>query len=152
MATVVAGWDGSEGSERALALAATVAAEGDTLLVVSVVPAGLQERSFLEMLLPTIDVSGLIKPGSFTDRAKERLEARVKGLKTRAKVEAVVRAGDPADEILTLLQERDASHLIVGFKSYEKHLRYELGSIADKLVRHAPCAVTVVRWPAAQAR
>lgn len=139
------GWDGSETADGALELASDLAAAGDELVVATVIPARLKDRSFLHMLFPQMEIPDELKANSYAKNALARLEERLAALETEAEARATVRAGDPADELLSLCREEEADHLVIGFKSYEKDLPYHVGSIAEKLIRYAELPITVYR-------
>ncbi|UCH72324.1 MAG: universal stress protein, partial [Thermoplasmatales archaeon] len=61
------------------------------------------------------------------------------------KVDIDVESGDPADEILLAAKKHEADIIIVGYKGYGKEGRFLLGSVTDKVVRHASTSVLVVR-------
>src|SRR5205814_5380416 len=58
-----------------------------------------------------------------------------------AHVTPVVRDGDPAEEILKLAGEQDADLLIAGARGISALERLLVGSVADRLLKHAPCSV-----------
>jgi len=57
---------------------------------------------------------------------------------------SIVRFGDPAAEILKLAREMDCKLLVVGRRGRGKAAKLLLGSVSEKVVREAPCPVTVV--------
>ena len=59
--------------------------------------------------------------------------------------EAIVLYGKPAETILQVAKELDASLVVVGTHGRTGFLRIALGSVADSVVRHAHCSVLVVR-------
>ncbi|MCK5259104.1 MAG: universal stress protein, partial [Thermoplasmatales archaeon] len=56
-----------------------------------------------------------------------------------------VESGDPADEILMSAKKHEADIIVLGYKGYGKEGRFLLGSVTDKVVRHAGVSVLVVR-------
>lgn len=57
-----------------------------------------------------------------------------------------VRQGDsPADFIITLAEEEHVDLIVLGSRGRKAIARFLLGSVADKVVTHAPCSVLVVR-------
>jgi nucleotide-binding universal stress UspA family protein len=56
-----------------------------------------------------------------------------------------VRLGDPGTEIARIAGEVGADVIFVGTRGHHGLSRVILGSVAEKVVRSAPCAVTVVR-------
>jgi nucleotide-binding universal stress UspA family protein len=98
------------------------------------------------MLLPTIDLSNYVKSGSFKDKAMDSLNRIVKEINNAVdKVDIAVESGDPADEILITAKKKEADVIVVGYKGYGKEGRFLLGSVTDKVVRHASVSVLVVR-------
>ena len=59
-------------------------------------------------------------------------------------IEPVLLAGDPAEALLRYLEECDRPLLIVGRRGHGRFAELLLGSVSDKLLRHAPCPVTIV--------
>lgn len=66
---------------------------------------------------------------------------REAGFKTTVQV----RTGDPADQIITSAREHRAGLIIVGTRGQTRLRRLILGSVARKILLHAPCSVLVVR-------
>lgn len=61
--------------------------------------------------------------------------------------EAEVAAGHPAETIVRIAQERDADLIVIGTHGHTGLHHMLLGSVAEKVVRLAPCPVLTVRWP-----
>ncbi|WP_197525373.1 universal stress protein [Pseudobythopirellula maris] len=59
--------------------------------------------------------------------------------------EHVLRVGEAADEILRLAEETHASRIVMGTHGRQGFQRVVMGSVAEKVVREAPCPVTVIR-------
>ncbi|ADD07276.1 UspA domain protein (plasmid) [Natrialba magadii ATCC 43099] len=53
--------------------------------------------------------------------------------------------GFPAREIVSTAAEEDADHIVIGSHGRTGPSRVLLGSVAEQVVRRAPCPVTVVR-------
>jgi nucleotide-binding universal stress UspA family protein len=62
-----------------------------------------------------------------------------------AHVTPVVREGDPADEILELVREQQVDLIIAGARGVSLLEWLRVGSVADRLLKHAPCSVLLVR-------
>ena len=62
-----------------------------------------------------------------------------------AQVRPIVRTGQPAAEIVRIVQEQDADLLIIGARGQTRAEPFPLGGVAEKLVRFAPCSVLVAR-------
>jgi nucleotide-binding universal stress UspA family protein len=61
------------------------------------------------------------------------------------KAETIFATGNPAAEIIRAAEERDARLIVVGSRGQHAFERFLVGSIAERLVRHAPCDVLIVR-------
>jgi len=146
MKKLLIAYDGSDASKKAIDMALKCADKEDEVVLLTVVPAELSESSFTKMLLPTIDLSKLVKSGTFKEKAMESLSKVAKEIKEVVKkVNIAVESGDPADEILLSAKKHDADIIVVGYKGYGKEGRFLLGSVTDKVVRHAGISVLVVR-------
>ena len=146
MKKMLVAYDGSEASKKALEMIKKCSNSDDEVTLLTVVPAELAESSFTKMLLPTIDLSTIVKSGSFKDKARDSLSKLVQDLGANvSKVDVAVEDGDPADEILITAKKINADIIILGYKGYGKEGRFLLGSVTDKVVRHAGISVMVVR-------
>ena len=146
MKKMLVAYDGSEASKKAIGMAIKCSNKEDEITLLTVVPAELAESSFTKMLLPTIDLSEVVKSGSFKQKAVESLSKIVKEIEYNvSKVNVIVEAGDPADEILITAKKQETNIIILGYKGYGKEGRFLLGSVTDKVVRHASMSVLVVR-------
>jgi len=146
MKRVLVAFDGSEASTKAIDLAVQCSTHDDELVLLTVIPAALVESTFTNMLLPTIDLSTVVTPGTFKEKAMENLGKIAKELEGKlSKVDVAVEAGDPADEILLVAKKYDSDIILIGYKGYGKEGRFLLGSVTDKVVRHASRSVLVVR-------
>lgn len=146
MKKMLVAYDGSEASKKAIDLALKCGNKDDELTLLTVIPAELAESSFTKMLLPTIDLTPFTKPGSFKEKAMESLAKIQKELEhSLGKVNIAAEVGDPADEILMSAKRYETDIIVVGYKGYGKEGRFLLGSVTDKVVRHASVSVLVVR-------
>lgn len=146
MKKMLIAYDGSEASEKAVELCQQCADKDDEVVLLTVIPAELSESSFTKMLLPTIDLSSVVESGSFKDKAVKTLTKIVEKIESDVeKVDIAVESGDPADEILMTAKKYQVDVIIVGYKGYGKEGRFLLGSVTDKVVRHASSSVLVVR-------
>jgi len=57
------------------------------------------------------------------------------------KGERVVKAGSPAEVILSVAEDRDADIIVVGHRGFGSMKRFILGSVSSKLAHHARCAL-----------
>jgi nucleotide-binding universal stress UspA family protein len=146
MKKMLVAYDGSDASVKAVDMVTKFADKEDEVTLLTVVPAELAESSFTKMLLPTIDLSSVVKSGSFKEKAMGSLKKVVSEIENAVdKVNIVVEAGDPADEILITAKKYESDIIIIGYKGYGKEGRFLLGRVTDKVVRHASKSVLVVR-------
>jgi nucleotide-binding universal stress UspA family protein len=131
--------DGSEGSAHVALQAIDLAEQyGATVHVLSVVDDS--HRSILP------DIGG--KSDSLEEEAGKAID-RVTKMASVHGVEAVgeIREGDPAEEILDYAAEIDADAIVAGTHGRSGVERRLIGSVAERLVRHATCPVMTVRLP-----
>ena len=134
MGDLLVAYDGSEESKKALNKASEMIKEGDNLIVLHVIP--------------TYTEFAVLDPGMSMSKAREMLDSAIDNLKVRGiNVIGTVKVGNIADEILKISTEIKCTLIIIGStgKSTEKIGRFLLGSVADKVARHATCPVLIVR-------
>ena len=61
------------------------------------------------------------------------------------KVETIFKEGDPGHEIIRVAEEEKADLIVLGTHGYTGWKKFTLGSVAELVVRHAPCAVLTIR-------
>ncbi len=143
---ILVAYDGSESSKKAVDFVREIAKSEDEVIILTVIPAELLSSTFTKMLLPAIDLATVAKDSSFKERAEETLREVAEKLRgVVANVETLVESGDPADEILVTAKSKGCNLIVVGYKGYGKEGRFLIGSVTDKIVRHAYCSVVVVR-------
>ena len=132
--------DGSEFTKEAvkkgISLAKMLDAELIGLYVVDIspiIPMSLDETSF-----PMVDF--LRNEG---DGVLKELEEQAKRAGVRIKV--IKKEGIPADEIIETAKKEDVDMIVVGTLGRSALEKLLLGSVAEKVIRHAPCPVLVVR-------
>ena len=137
---LVVALDASTGARRVLSMASRTARAlpQATLHIVHVFRTGRFDRA---------PAGGHAQNSDALADAKETLEAYVRGarLQCRNAVVGHFVVGDPTGEILRLCHDLGAELLVVGTHDYVGFERLLLGSIAETLVRKAPCSVMVVR-------
>jgi nucleotide-binding universal stress UspA family protein len=140
--TMVVGVDGTADSLAALRSAADKAADSGAGLVVvhvhhesamSVSGAGVgSEEAAMRQALDELE-----------KLSRERASDVLSGRKVDWQFE--VSAGDPATELIAAAREHQASTIVVGGRSHGVVGGLLVGSVAQKLVRHSPVSVLVVR-------
>lgn len=135
--------DFSAASLRALASARDLAtASGATIHLLHVFETPLAMGAFMDMYTPP--------PGEYVEALATQARARLEALlteneKTHFPVVVAARMGMPADEILQYAREHGAIDLIVLATSGRSRVaRLVMGSVADRIVRSAPCPVLTV--------
>ncbi len=61
------------------------------------------------------------------------------------KVGTIFTEGDPGHEIIRIAEELNADLIVLGSHGYTGWKRFTLGSVAEFVVRHAPCPVFTVK-------
>jgi nucleotide-binding universal stress UspA family protein len=80
-------------------------------------------------------------------REAQKLVARVAGTLKKAgfSSNSIVLSGPPGAELVTLAARERADLVVVGSRSGRRAQEYFMGSVADTVVKHAPCSVLVFR-------
>ncbi len=132
--------DGSDQSAKAAQWASRLAAKlgaSLTLLHVHQVP-GSEALGLNSLERSEIDqIEGRIAGPSF-DKARALMDPSVNA-------ETLVGIGEPADEIVALAKKEAATLIVMGSRGQSLARGILLGSVSEKVIRHAHCAVTVVR-------
>ncbi len=134
--------DFSEGSRAALRLAAELAREREAhLVLVHVEEAPLWERE-----------PALRMPGDLTEERRAQVRTELAAWQHQAvmlgapKVTTAVASGVAWDRLVALAQDDPAVELVVvGTHGRTGLSRALIGSVAERVVRHAPCSVLVAR-------
>ncbi len=131
--TVVVGYDGSDAARRALARLPGLTISCQRVLVVAVAPEMHSAAMGCELAGRDLDPDRLLAD------AREALDGcEDSTIETRAAV------GDPAVVLTDVAREVDAQLLILGRRGGDFVARTLLGSVAERVVKHAPCDVLVV--------
>jgi nucleotide-binding universal stress UspA family protein len=80
-------------------------------------------------------------------REAQKLSTRVAGTLKKAGFSAkgIVLSGPPGAELVTAARREQANLIVVGSRSGRSAHEYFMGSVADTVVKHAPCSVLVYR-------
>jgi nucleotide-binding universal stress UspA family protein len=79
------------------------------------------------------------------DASRTALNDFVRDIGNSVKTQAIIRIGQPASEIVDVAQELQSDLIILSTRGRSGLAHVFLGSTAEKVVRHAPCPVLVVR-------
>ncbi len=138
--SIVVACDGSGHSKQAARMAAELAkATGKPLKLLSVFPGARVGQLVIGGVSPSKVDEAVAKYGrEVFDAAKEAVSGIVEP------AEEVLLRGEPAKQILDYLDDNPGTHLVLGRRGYSMVRSLTLGSISEKLVRHAIGPVTVV--------
>lgn len=134
MGRLLLAYDGSEHSRKALDKAISMAADEDEIIVLYVIPSAILDE--FSDIAPDVTKA---KAQDIVNDAVDIIRAREK------KAIAVVREGDVAGEIILFASELECSLILIGSKGVSKIGRFSLGSVAEKVARHAETAVLILR-------
>lgn len=127
-------FDGSLPSEEAYALALEFAEKHDSEVVVLFVARPPEPRTGTNM-------------SSLLAIAHEHCKSRFDSMKRRAdnlKVRFDVQVGQPAETILEVAQRDSIDLIIMGRRGKSASRRWPLGTVSDRVLAHASCAVLAV--------
>ena len=135
MTKILFAYDGSEESRRALRYASRLR-ERDSVIVLSVAT----------KLIEAPSTTQFTEPGHGPDSVQQGLED-VREIMSDAGVDAeyISKIGNPAAEILNAAESQGVELIILGRQGLNAVARFLMGSVADRVVRHAPCDVLVVK-------
>jgi nucleotide-binding universal stress UspA family protein len=131
--------DFSENARRAFELACALARDyGAKLLLLHVRP--------LPVVPPTEIVEFPPEPGAYHDALREKLEA-LKPDDPRIVVERYRLVGDESEEIVRFAEDKGCDLIVMGTHGRSGLGRLIMGSVAEKVLREAPCPVVTVKHP-----
>ena len=100
-------------------------------------------------VLHAFDINARNAPSSyyFIEEARQRgKDALTKLAKSfDLEVETIFTEGDPGHEIIRVAEELNADLIVLGTHGYSGWKRFALGSVTELVVKHAPCAVFIIR-------
>ena len=124
--------DFSEPSRRALLEAATLATENNAQLsVIHVLPPDPTKATFDNP--PELDLEHLA--------AETQIRALLDELKPAQKISTFIKQGHVALQVLSLIEEKAIDLLVIGTRGRGGLRKLALGSVAEELLRVAPCPV-----------
>lgn len=136
---ILVAYDASEGAQKALAAGLNLA----RLHGAEIVALSVEER--LPRFAATIDEVQEEKELANQFYRKLQEEARRKAQEAGVELKTLIRAGHPAQTIVQVAKEGDFDLVVVGHTGLSKVWAAFLGTTAEKVSRHAPCSVLIVR-------
>jgi universal stress protein A len=141
--TILVPTDFSEASRQALRYACSLAdAVGASLHILHVMENPYFAGGYMEVYAPPQEYFEQVE-----EQARKGLEAALTdGERQKYRAILVRRSGSPANEILSYLRERgDIDLVVMATHGRGGVSRLMMGSVADKIVRAAPCPVVTIR-------
>ncbi len=133
--------DGSEGANKAADFAARLARDtGAAITLIHVYDA----PTAAAMGLRHVDPDELAKIREAVSHGSFEAARNAMGDLDRP-VDTVLEVGEPAHEICTLAETVKPDLIVMGTRGRSEMRSLLLGSVSEKVLRHAPCPVTVVR-------
>lgn len=130
-------YDGSMAAEEAYALALELAGKYQSTLVVFSVgrPAD-----------PVNAHDATTTPATIKEQYKERFGAMTRRASAKGvKVRFDTAIGQPAEQIVDIVEKEEIDLIVIGRRGKNVLQRWHLGTVSDRVVAYAPCAVLVVR-------
>ncbi len=127
--------DGSKTAAAALEFALDIAkCQGGTIVVVSVAPEMEGPKEALGEMNAVLQ-----------EFAREQAHDAAEKIRRHGiPVEEVVETGRPADVVLRVAREAEAKAIVMGTHGRTGLARAVIGSVADRIIRHARCPVILV--------
>jgi nucleotide-binding universal stress UspA family protein len=134
--------DGSESAKKAVDTAVGIAKECEKkLYAVHVI-----SMEFLYETLPTDEeLEEAFQEKLMTEGKQATAYVENVGKAANVEVESVILRGIPAEEIIGFAEKNDIDLIVIGTHGLTGIKRFLLGSVAEKVVRHATNSVLVVR-------
>jgi nucleotide-binding universal stress UspA family protein len=94
-----------------------------------------------------LTIGGLDKISGSQAQARQQGKDNLKRLADSIdlEVETIFAEGDPGHEIVRVAEERKADLIVLGTHGHTGWKHFSLGSVAELVVRHAPCAVLTIK-------
>lgn len=144
---VVVAMDGSDGAGRAAAWLQTfpLPPTGEIRLVTVVTPMDAVSSSRMA-LLPPFAQQMVALAQQEQDEAQKNLEASAASFAGNGRsIATEIRQNDPASGLIASVEEHTADLIVVGAQGLTGLDRFLIGSVSEKIMRHAPCSVLVVK-------
>ena len=137
MKKILVAYDGSEQSAKAYSFALDFADRDNAEIIAIAVaqPMSFQEDIEFESTLESEQEELKNGYGIISEEAKKRnISSRL-----------VLRAGHPADQIISLAEQEKVDMIVMGHRGKSLIKRWLLGSVSKRVLSYAGCTVTIVR-------
>ena len=131
--TIVVPWDFSDNCPDALKIAAELAGDKNQIEVVHVTP------------YPSAVEPAVVWGGVTESDIAEKLESSFREQRPDDDYKFTALFGDPGSEIARFAEKQDASLIVISSHGRKGIPRLLIGSVAERVVRLAPCPVLVLR-------
>ncbi len=139
--TILVPLDGSETGERALPWAKAVAGSDARIILMEVTPIASTIRSFNGQIIGS---AATIQEG-YRQMAEQQLnEAADRWFDSDSRVSTFIAQGDPGEQILATVENKDVDLIVMSSHGRGAIGRFVSGSVADRVVRHAPVPVMII--------
>jgi nucleotide-binding universal stress UspA family protein len=141
MKRILAATDGSDGSERAVELAAQLAHSLDGTVLILTVMNDFSQSSLDALVRSEGDI------GEVVELLVNQILNQARTCAARAgatRIETLGGWGDPTQSIINFAREHHADAIVIGRRGRGQLSGLLLGSVSQKLVTLAPCPVIVV--------
>jgi nucleotide-binding universal stress UspA family protein len=138
--TIIVPTDFSDTAEMALHYALDLVQDGGTVVVCHVIDDIPLTYGYVGMSFPIEDFRTKV-----SQDAKRELEACIPAHDREVVVETQILHGSPPTETVKLARERTVDLIVMGTHGRSGLQHALLGSVAEKVIRKAPCPVLVVR-------
>jgi nucleotide-binding universal stress UspA family protein len=140
MLKVLIAHDGSENAQQMLDLAITLLANRETeTIVFHVIPRHVIYGKGAAVLETYDPVEERLHSAELLKESAQKLHEAGLGPTIRKELEV----GDPADLILAAAEAQGSDLIIMGSRGLNRVRRFLLGSVSNKVVHHARCAVSM---------
>lgn len=137
--TVLVAYDGSDPAYKAVEYALDEHSDEEVVLLRVVELASGATEAGIELARESIRK----RRKEAENKTANQLDDLIDASNSEVTLETVI--GDPEDEIIQYAETNEIDHIIIGSHGREGMTRVLLGSVAEDVVRRAPCPVTVVR-------
>lgn len=135
MKRILVGYDGSQGSERAVNKALSIIDEGGEIVLLAVVPCR-EGKGFLDS-----NAHELAR-----EKAEGLIEDRISLIaRNDITVRGIVREGDVVQEIIEVAKKLDCDLILLGKGGHSEIGSFQIGSVAEKVIMSSHKPVMIVR-------